>query len=78
MAQIKITVDGKVVYNGDCIDGCYVYRFPDEKVHHTSQPFVVRHDIPKIVDPVLIDFLESGYVQGVEILAPIDTRKETK
>ncbi len=75
MALVSIEVDGKTIYEGDCIDGMYVRRLAGD-IAFSAQPEALVRGKLSVVDPVIVDYLENGMVRGVEILAPIDPRVE--
>lgn len=75
MALIKIDVDGKTVYEGECETGLYVRRLVGT-IAYSAQPEALIRGRWSVVDPIIVDYLENDMVYGIEILAPVDSRVE--
>jgi len=67
---MKITVDGSVVYLGQCEAGVYVRLGHEEQ---GARPVEVA-STEMLKHGVLLDYDERGHVIGVEINAPTEKR----
>jgi len=69
--EMKITVDGSVVYLGPCETGVYV-RMGNESQGDSPIPATSGEMLSR---GVLVDYAEDGSTVGVEILVPQETEK---